>query len=335
MNWLKKGPELKLPKLKRPTLGGSGPKAPDIKPPAFLADFYYDLRDRRLLPVIALVIVAIVAVPFLLGSDSEEFVPTTEGTGAAEAGTAQSSSLAVVEATPGLRDYRKRLRGRAPSDPFVQQYTESDSGGEGSTAESSAAGGDEPVTTESSPAPAETESSGSPRSGGGSSGGGSSPGSGKEGGAPPAPSSGMNLIEFVFDVQISHSEATADGGQKMSAPEVRHRVKALTQLPGKKIPVVTVAGLNLHNGNVWFLVSDDVESLDGDFTCVTRAPGSVCELLEIKPGFPLELTYGPDRALYRIKVTGIDTIQAGKVGDSSRSSRAAFGFSGNSPRAAP
>ena len=45
---------------------------PELKVPDFLRDLYYDLRDRRLLPLVALVIVAIVAVPFLLGGGSKE-----------------------------------------------------------------------------------------------------------------------------------------------------------------------------------------------------------------------------------------------------------------------
>ena len=45
---------------------------PELKVPPFLIDLYYDLRDRRLLPLVALVVVAIVAVPFLLGGGSEE-----------------------------------------------------------------------------------------------------------------------------------------------------------------------------------------------------------------------------------------------------------------------
>ncbi len=56
------GPELKMPDLK------------NAKVPPFLSDLYYDLHDRRLLPLVGLVLVAIVAVPFLLGggSDMEE-----------------------------------------------------------------------------------------------------------------------------------------------------------------------------------------------------------------------------------------------------------------------
>ena len=80
MNWLKKGPELKLPSFRRSkgeattaSGGGLGAKAPD-----FIADLYYDLRERRLLPLIALVVVAIAAVPLLLGNSEEVVVPPSE-----------------------------------------------------------------------------------------------------------------------------------------------------------------------------------------------------------------------------------------------------------------
>lgn len=320
MNWLKKGPELKLPKLRKPSLKAPGlkrpsMKSPELKPPEFLADLYYDLRDRRLLPLVALVLVAIAAVPFLLGGDAEEpLPPVAVGAAAPGGGTARASNLTVVEATPGLRDYRKRLDGRSPTDPFVQQFTTppssgSSSGGEGS---SSSSGGADEVITESSAEVIDVEADGgSPIGSGGGSGGGGQ-------------DQGARLIEFVFDLQISHSEETPNG-QRMSEPEVRRRVPTLTQLPSRKTPAVTVAGINLHNGKVWFLVSDEVGSLDGDFGCVTRTPAGLCELLEIEAGFPLELTYGPDQVLYRIKVTKVDAVWAGKVGDGASSTRAAFG----------
>lgn len=305
--------------MKRPSLKGPELKMPEVKVPTFLANLYYDLRDRRLLPLIALVLVAIVAVPFLMGSDPESAPALPPGGAAAlESSPEKTSKLTVVEATPGLRDYRKRLKDRSPADPFAQQYTDSASGSaSSSSAESSSSSSstfsEESVTTESSSTTVEVEAGDGSSSGSGGSGGGNGQGQG-----PP-------LIEFVFDVQISHSEETADGGTKMSEPEVRHKVPTLTQLPDKKAPVVTVAGINLDNGEVFLLVSDEVKSLDGDFTCVTRAPGGLCELLEVEAGFPLELVYGPDKVLYRIKVTKIDAVSAGKVGDGARSSRAAFG----------
>lgn len=297
---------LKAPELKRP----------ELRTPALLADFYYDLRDRHLLPLVALVLVATAATPFLLGNDREErFEPPAGGgpsAGVAAVG-ARGASLTVVAAEPGLRDYRKRLDGRSPSNPFKQQYTGLPKSARlQSTSTSSSSEG----SSTTGAATVEVES------GHGGSGGGSGSGGSPGGGANP-PSSGVRLYEFVFDVQISHAEPTADGGQKMSEPQVRHGVEVLTQLPGKKTPVVTLGGVNLHNGNVYFLVSDEVRSLDGDFNCVTRAPGGLCELLEIKPGFVLEPTYGPDKVAYRIKVTGIDTVPAGRPGDK-RSPRARF-----------
>jgi hypothetical protein len=317
-----------MKKLKGPEL-----KMPELKVPDFLADLYYDLRDRRLLPLVALAVVAIAAVPFLLGGEVER--PTLPPPGAAALGSPgeeKTSKLTVVEATPGLRDYRKRLRGRVATDPFVQQYTEpvgGSSSGEGSSASGSSSSiSEESVTTESSSTAVEVETGGG--SSGGSHGGSSSNGSG---GSPPGSgqTEGVRLFEFVLDVQISHAEATADGNQKMGDPEVRHHVRSLTQLPGKKAPVVTSMSINLHTGKVVWLVSNDVQSLNGEFDCVARTPSGTCELLEIEPGFPLELVYGPNKVLYRIKVTNIDTVWAGKAGDQ-RSSRADFAVpSGTAP----
>jgi hypothetical protein len=312
-----------MKKLKGPEL-----KMPELKVPDFLADLYYDLRDRRLLPLVALVVVAIAAVPFLLGGEVEQ--PTLPAPGAAVLGSPaeKTSKLTVVEATPGLREYRKRLRGRVATDPFMQRYTQpaggspANSPGEGSFSESSAAG-EESVTTESTTVEVET-------------GGGSSNGSGSSGGSPPSSgqTEGVHLFEFVLDVQISHSETTADGGRKMGEPEVRQHVHSLTQLPGKKAPVVTSMSINLHTGKIVWLISNEVQSLDGEFDCVARTPNGTCELVEIEPGFPLELVYGPDKVLYRIKVTNIDTVWAGKAGDQ-RSSRADFAVPSDSAPSMP
>jgi hypothetical protein len=321
MNWLKKGPELKMPKLKRPSLKrpsskGFGGKVPAIKPPAFLADLYYDLRDRRLLLPLALVLVAIAAVPFLLG-DSEPVEPPPAVSAVPETGPPASASLAVVEATPGLRDYRKRLDNRTATNPFKQRYTSLPESAqvESTSVTSSTVGGESTVSGEA-PSGSEADGGSSPGSSGGSPP--ASAGGGGAGGAPNKP----RLFEFVVDVQISRSETTADGRHKMGEPSVRRKVEPLTQLPGEKALVVTTMGINLHTAKVMFLVSDDVKSLDGEFQCVGRTPEGICELLEVETGFPLELIYGPDEVRYRIKPTKIDVIRSGSIGDE-RSSKIA------------
>ena len=148
-----KGPELKMP---------------DLKVPSFLQDLYWDLRDRRLLPLVGLIVVAIVAVPFLLGGDSPEPLPDPSESLSAEAESARASDLVVVQATPGLRDYRQRLRGRTAKNPFSQpkqphsqkgaqiefssSSATSSATGESSTVGSDASGG-EPAPSGGTPGP--------------------------------------------------------------------------------------------------------------------------------------------------------------------------------------
>ena len=102
-----------MPKLK----GG------EMKVPPFFADLYADLRDRRLLPLIALIAVAIVATPFLLGGGSTKWNPSSSAGAVAGGSAPASQELTVVKAAPGLRNYKKRLAHRSPTNPFKQRFT--------------------------------------------------------------------------------------------------------------------------------------------------------------------------------------------------------------------
>lgn len=305
MNWLKKGPELKLPKLGKSKSGGAGDgQGRAIKPPAFVTDLYQDLRDRRLLLPIALVLVAIAAVPFLLGGSDPELPPPPAAVGGGQPAKA-SASLAVVEATPGLRDYRRRLGDRSASDPFKQKYTglpddvklESTSSSS-STGSSGAAGGadsgsvaitEEEVTTEPAPSPGAD--------------------------SPSTP------LELVIDAQVRRIETKPDGSEELGEWEVRKRLPVLAKLPGEKTPVVTFAGANLRTERLVFLVSHEVAAIKGEFSCATRT--EVCELLEVGVGILLDYTYEPSGAHYEIKVTDVDAIPARKRGGA-QSSRVGF-----------
>jgi hypothetical protein len=309
-----KRPEFKRPELKRPSM-----KGPELKAPDFLADLYYDLRDRRLLPLIALVVVAIVAVPFLLGNNSEESVPvpapgTAEGL---ESGGAKRSSLTVVEATPGLRDYRKRLRGRTPTDPFAQRFTAPVGGGESSSSgggASSSSGSSAPnsfseesVTTESSSTTVEVETGGSS---GGSHGGGSPSGGGN--GKPH-----LIVFDYAIDARITYSPPPGGDPGQPQEPVVKQRVLPQTPLPGEKAPVVTYMGPGRKQddkatGKVLLLVSADVNQISGEHRCVSSPrSGGICQLLEVEPGFPLTFAYGDGGAHYTIKVLSIELVVTG------------------------
>ena len=78
MNMLKKGPELKLP---------------DFKVPDFALDIYYDLRERHLLPLVAILLVALVALPIVLsGGSSSDASGESESAAMATPSTVQTSA---------------------------------------------------------------------------------------------------------------------------------------------------------------------------------------------------------------------------------------------------
>jgi hypothetical protein len=289
-------------------------KAPQLKAPAFLADLYYDLRDRRLLPLIALVLVAIVATPILLGQHSEATLPPV-GAGpiaALKEARRGSSELTVVEAKPGLRDYRRRLRDRKPTDPFKQRYTApllkgtklGGSGGKSSTGGGSGGGGTtngEAAEGGSGGGSAEGGSTGGAPSGGGN-------GGGNSGGAP----NHATLYAFAVNLTIVHSSGSeAEGNKQTDEPETRKRVLPTTSLPGAKKQVVTYMGISPKTRKPLFLVSADVTGVFGEGKCV--AGTSTCQLIELEPGFPEVFEYGEGGERYSIKVTKIEVIVTGHV----------------------
>lgn len=306
------GPELKMPKLK----GGS------LKAPPFATDLYHDLRERRLLPLVALVLVAIVSVPFLLGNDSEKALTPPEGMTAIEelkVESADPASLTVVEAKPGLRDYRKRLRGRTPTDPFEQRYTapvlsgadlpEAEGGG------GSSSGGGETTTTVTTTDPSGQTGSGGGGGGGGADlpeqppappandgGGGDGDGTGKE--------PGIVLYSFAIDVRIVRISGEGDS-KETSEPKVMHRVMPTTPLPGQKAQVVTYMGISPKTRQPTFLVSTDVTAMFGEGKCA--AGTDVCQLVELEPGFPQTFVVGEAGTRYKFKVLDVKPVEAGRL----------------------
>ena len=113
-----------MKQLKRPEI-----KLPDAKVPDFLGDLCRDdLRDRHLLPLVGLLLVAIVVVPFALSSSGRATAPATgrrRGRAAAGSATPDRECPASPASAAGLRDYRRRLRPpSAPRTPSDQQYAE-------------------------------------------------------------------------------------------------------------------------------------------------------------------------------------------------------------------
>lgn len=310
---------LKGPNLKR--LKGPDLKLPNRQLPPFLSDLLFDLRDRGLLPLVALIVVAIAAVPFLLGSDSageKSYVPPAQESSAeSSAGAAESSVLDVVAANPGLRDYRKRLRRRSPTDPFKQRYTAPPLTGTQLPPETSTSSTTSTTTTATPSAESEAlpPSSGAtlPPTGGGD-------------GSQPK----LTYFTFAIDVKLSlipgaaasddggmdtsgsfpDAEASGgDGGGAENQPAIRKGVRPAMPLPGKKAPTITYLGA-IDNATVaLFLISTEVTSITGDGKCLSGSDS--CQLVGMKVGGAETFVYGANHNRLKISVLKIEPVVTG------------------------
>jgi hypothetical protein len=296
-----KGPELKMPELKMPS---------------FISDLYYDLRDRRLLPLVGLVLVAIVAMPFLLSSGSKPkpipVSPEPSATGA------NASELTVVRASPGLRDYRRRFRGRTPTDPFKQPSSEPDLSGAQlgtpgnngfetsevtSTTSTTTSSGTTVTkeTTKSSGGETTTKTETETKSPGGA-GEGNQGSGGKQG-------EGLTLYTFAIDAKITRTEEEPENHKKTTKAQTRTEILPPAPLPGEKEQAVTYMGISPTTQNPLLLVSDSVTSVYGEAKCLSGE--SKCQLLEVETGMPMTFVLGEGSVRIKINILKVKPVTTG------------------------
>jgi hypothetical protein len=274
MNMLKKGPELKMP---------------DLKVPDFLLDIYYDLRERHLLPLVAILLVALVALPIVLsGGSSDAGDGEPEGAAIATPSTVQTSKLVVAKAAPGLRDYRRRLAKRHAQDPFVQQYASPEG-------EAGAAAGEGEIPSEgseeSSATPAEsTETTSPPESNG-----------------EPPEGGHLQYYSFAIDTRV----VPVSSSKNKPEPSVRHNLPEMTMLPSRSVPALTFIGVTKDEKNAVMLVSDKVTGLFGDGVCIVGS--EACQLIALEPGIPETVVYGADSRTYRIELLKLRLLATDKL----------------------
>jgi hypothetical protein len=302
MNWLKSGPEVKLP---------------DIKAPDFLADLFYDLRDRNLLPLVGLLVVAIVAVPILLSGSSADAPSAAELNGelaALSAVPGDEGGVVVANSAPGLRDYRRRLSDLQATDPFKQHFAAPAPGGETSvTSESS--GGEE----------VNVFPSGSGEAGGGST-------SGGENTETAVVRTETKYASYEIDARIVNTGSTASDGKSKGKATVRRNLPELTMLPGRETPVIVFMGVSADAKKAMMLVSSDVQSIFGDALCVIGS--QTCQLLAMEPGLPETFVYGGQGRIFRIEVLKIEQVVSGKPQRATLGS-SPKGFTGSNRAASP
>jgi hypothetical protein len=269
---LKKGPEIKLP---------------DLKVPDFLLDIYYDLKERHLLPLVAILLVALVALPIVLSKSSSSEAEETGGAIATPSAATPTSSLVVAKAAPGLREYRHRLDGTAKN-PFKNPNAE---GGEEGSAEGSA--GAEKVTLSGGPEETPT--------------GGGEPGLPPEGNGEPPSGGNLKYYSWTIDVRVT----PVSSGKDKPEASVRHNLPELTMLPSRSVPALTFVGVTKDEKNAVMLVSDKVTGLFGDATCTVGS--EACQLIVLQPEIPETVVYGADSRTYRIELLKVGLTETDKL----------------------
>lgn len=307
MNFLKKGPEIKLS---------------EIKVPGFLQDIYYDLKERHLLPLAAILLAAIVVVPFVLGKSGGAKTGSGEGSGATATvsgtGTNTASEL-VAKSAPGLRAYQRRLEHLTEKNPFRQQYRRGESADEGGASGGSGEGSGTvtETTTEETEVTYET---------GGSGGSGTSE-TGSDGG-----NEKLTWYSYAIDVKVttgstegdsigvSGNSLSTDGGTSGGAPvlakegsrtQVRKNLPELTMLPSREAPALTYMGSSKDGKKALMLISSDVTGLFGDARCVIGS--STCQLLALEVGLPETVVYGGNERTFKIEVTEIHLVASKNI----------------------
>jgi hypothetical protein len=283
------GPELKKPNLKVPTV---------------LRDLYRDLHDRRLLPLVALLLVAIVAAPFLLSNSESAPPPASFGQSPVAGASASHASFTVVKAAPGLREPSKRLSHLHAKDPFRQQYTNAPVTHESTSVVSTSASTESSTTEVVTEGTVETPASAPPTETGDSTQGGSGNSSGNAGGH-----GGLVFYTFAIDVKIVRTETKDDGSKESSELPERQRVLPSTVLPGDKQQVVTYMGISPKTRKPLFLVSTDVSAVFGDAKCVTGSES--CQLLELEEKLPETFVFGANDVRYKITVLDVEPVTTG------------------------
>jgi hypothetical protein len=311
MNWLKKGPEFKLSELKIPD---------------FAYDLYYDLKERHLLPLVVILVVAMVAVPILL--ESSKHSGDGEPNATLPPATASSvpsgeEGLVVSRTEPGLRELRRRFNHYRALDPFAEKGTTgsaSESASEEGARVSGEAGEPAPATVEeppveatviggeaSEPAPVETSVSAevpvapmkapseSPASE-----------SGDQSGATHTRYASNAIDVRIISVPLSapSNASTETKAKQKPKAQVRRNLPELTMLPARATPAVAFMGTSRDGKKALFLISSDVVSIFGEGNCVIGSQS--CQLLAVEPGLPETFVYGPQERTYRIELLKIN-----------------------------
>jgi hypothetical protein len=248
-----------------------------IQSPQILTDLYRDLRDRRLLPLVVVLVMGMIIVPITLSKPASP-PPPTPLPPVNTAANPNAPTEPITISNPGVRDYKKRLSGDISKDPFVQEFvipaapsvTDTGSGGGGAASTGAGAG-----------------TTGSPTTGT-TTGGGSQP--------------TTQSKYYYYRLKVR----TGPVGKELKLHE---SVGPLDPLPSEKVPAAQFLGVNTDAGfnakTAVFMVNFAVSNVAGQGHCTYA--GTYCQLLTLKPGEHEDLTWS-NGVVYRIQLVNFDLV---------------------------
>jgi hypothetical protein len=271
----------------------------------FFLDLWHDLQAKRLWPVAAVLVLALVAVPVVLSKSSE--APPAGPVEAVRKAPDPKDLKALASVTLNETDESRgsSLDTFDPANPFrppkaIEKRT-AEGAGAGSTVTSEGGTGDDGGSTGGGSTGGDDTGS----TGGGDTGSTGGGDTGSTGGDTPT-----TTTQFRYVVDLTF---TANGHTR--------RVKSmerLEMLPNEASPLLLFLGVSANAGNAVFLVDSTLEAA-GEGTCKPRA--AECAFLYIGAGSEHEFT-NEDGDSYTLRIDEIRKVKVGASAAASRSKKA-------------
>ena len=282
----------------------------------FLSQVFNDLRARRLLPVAALLVAGLVAVPIVLSKKADE-TPAP----APEAATSQSQSnqpkgpdeLAQVKLEEGSDGNGSSLSAFDASDPFAPPQTVL------KAARNQAQGDAGLIAPEGGTLPPGADTG---TGTGGDTGTGTPEGGGEDGGGGGGGGGGGKTSEFTYVLDVTF---TSNGHKRRF-----ENLKKLDMLPNQAAPLLIFMGVSDKAGNAVFLV-DSTLSAAGEGKC--KPSHDDCAFLYLGAGAEEEFT-NDDGDSYRLIINEIKKVKVGDQTGTAASDDEASASASKSARAA-
>jgi hypothetical protein len=271
----------------------------------FLLDLWQDLQAKRLWPVAAVLVLALVAVPVVLSKSSEAPPAAPVETARKAPDPKDLKALASVKLNETDASRGSSLDTFDPANPFrppkaIEKRTREGAGGAASTVASEDGTGDGGGSTGGGDTGGDTGSTGGGDTG--STGGGDT---GSTGGDTPTTTT---QYRYVVDLTF-----TANG-------RTRHvkSMERLEMLPNEASPLLLFLGVSANAGNAVFLVDSTLDAA-GEGTCKPRA--AECAFLYIGAGSEHEFT-NEEGDSYTLRIDEIRKVKLGASAAASRTKKA-------------